>query len=126
VRQETGNGKGLEATAGAVARSERIEWLVAIVADELRHATEKFPPFNSAHEGKAVIEEELDELWEHVKADTAYGADAMREAVQVAAMAMRYVHDLATTMGPVSATEAAHTPPTPEVASDSPAGGAAR
>lgn len=86
--------------AAALSGDERTDWLVAIVRDELRHAREKFPPFNSPHEGKAVIEEELDELWEHVKANDGEGVEAMMEAVQIAAMAMRYVYDLATTQGP--------------------------
>ena len=64
------------------------------VCDELARALSRFPPFNSPHEGKAVIEEELDELWLHVKANSGRSEDAMCEAIQVAAMALRYVHDL--------------------------------
>ena len=34
---------------------------------ELTKARQSWPRFNSAHEGYAVIAEELDELWAHVK-----------------------------------------------------------
>lgn len=64
------------------------------VANELTKATERFPAFNSPHEGWAVIREELDELWEHVKANTATTFDARSEAIQVAAMALRFAVDL--------------------------------
>lgn len=67
---------------------------LALVADELSKALARFASFNSAHEGKAVIEEELDELWEHVKANTGVTDEARTEAIQVAAMALRYVIDL--------------------------------
>jgi hypothetical protein len=67
---------------------------LAITGNELMKARAKFPPFNSPHEGKAVIEEELDELWEHVKANTGTGSEAFWEAIQVAAMALRYAYDL--------------------------------
>jgi hypothetical protein len=67
----------------------------AAVAEASRAST-KFPPFNSAHEGYAIILEELDELKAHVwtnqkRRDIA----AMRqEAIQVAAMALRFVVDV--------------------------------
>lgn len=64
------------------------------VDEELSNAISRFPAFNSPHEGKAVIEEELDELWEHVKANTGRSKEARQEALQVAAMALRYVLDL--------------------------------
>jgi len=62
------------------------------VIDELRSATEKFGPFNNTHEGYAVILEELDELWDEVKKNSP--ERACEEAIQVAAMAMRFVYDL--------------------------------
>jgi hypothetical protein len=64
------------------------------IALEVERALGKFPPFNSPHEGKAVIEEELEELWDEIKADRGRQQDAMDEAVQIAAMAVRYVLDL--------------------------------
>ena len=60
-----------------------------ISAREARHA----PP-HSPHEAHSVIREELDELWEHVRADTGRSAEARREAVQIAATAIRYAAHL--------------------------------
>jgi hypothetical protein len=51
-------------------------------------ASAKFEPFFSAHEGYAVLREEVDELWEAIKANDF--AHARNEAIQVAAMALRY------------------------------------
>lgn len=63
---------------------------------EYKKAEEVFPPFNSAHEGYAVILEELDELKEHVfKQHHRRDKNKMRnEAKQVAAMAMRFMIDI--------------------------------
>jgi len=63
-------------------------------ARELRRATAMFAPFNSPHEGWAVIREELDELWEHVRANDGRSENARAEAIQLAAMALRYAVDL--------------------------------
>lgn len=64
------------------------------VHEELIFATEKFPrPHSSAHEGYAVILEELDELWDEVKHDGR--PEAMREeAKQVASSAIRFMVEL--------------------------------
>lgn len=53
---------------------------------------------NSAHEGYAVLLEELDELWEHVKTKQKNrDLHAMkREAIQIAAMAMRFAVECCT------------------------------
>lgn len=64
--------------------------------DEAERAADMWPAFNSAHEGYAVLTEEVDELKDHVwtnqkKRDLA----AMRkEAIQVAAMAIRFATDV--------------------------------
>lgn len=62
------------------------------VSLEVRNATEKWPPFNSAHEAYAVLAEEVDELWDHVKTNQKKRdlADMQKEAIQVAAMAVRF------------------------------------
>ena len=73
-------------------KTETFENLIKEVKEEYIKATSKFEPFNSAHEGYAVLLEEVDELWDEVKAD----ADPERlkeEAVQVAAMALRFLTD---------------------------------
>lgn len=67
--------------------------VLADVLDELAWARKTFPPFHSAHEGFAVLLEEVDELkaevWKH-PARRSPGA-MRREAVQVAAMALRFL-----------------------------------
>jgi hypothetical protein len=73
----------------------RIFWVTELAHTELYNALQRFPIFNSPHEGYAVILEEIDELWEHVKANDGETQKAMDEAVQVAAMALRFVYDLA-------------------------------
>lgn len=62
-----------------------------LVAAELDRASARFGAFNSTHEGYAVIAEELDELWDAVKKNDADHAAA--EAIQVAAMAVRFMRD---------------------------------
>lgn len=69
---------------------------------ELDRARAKFPKFNSAHEGLAVIEEEFLELRQEVFWGPTKGTDdpSMRsalmraEAVQLAAMALRFIEDV--------------------------------
>lgn len=73
---------------------ERTELVVNAVLEELRTASERFAPFNSAHEGYAVLLEEVDELWQEVKHGTT--RRQYEEAVQVAAMALRFLIDTAT------------------------------
>jgi len=66
--------------------AEAVERILA----ELRRAREKFPrPMNSPHEGFGVLREEVDELWEGVRG--LEGADMRAEAVQVGAMAIRFL-----------------------------------
>lgn len=63
-----------------------------LVVEELERARDAFPkPFNSMHEGYAVILEELDEAWAEIKGNNSVLARA--EMVQVAAMALRFLED---------------------------------
>lgn len=68
-----------------------------MVALELDDAQRRCPAFNSAHEGKACIDEEYDELWREIKndkRDPKVRATRMREeACQLAAMAVRLMVD---------------------------------
>lgn len=66
--------------------------------NEVKRATEvlQFPKFNSAHEGFAILLEEVEELKAHVWMNQSKrDIEAMRkEAVQVAAMALRFIVDV--------------------------------
>lgn len=73
----------------------RLDRVLADLRHEVLLAQAKHAPMHSPHEGWAVIREELDpELWEHVCHDTGRSPEARREALQVAAMGVRYVLDL--------------------------------
>lgn len=59
-------------------------------------AETKFGKFNSAHEGYAVLKEEFDELWEVIRlkqSNLDRKKNMREEAVQVAAMALRFLKD---------------------------------
>ena len=73
--------------------------MMSIVIDawnEYSRAARDFPPFTSAHEGYAILLEEVDELWDEVKKNPRErDYDKMRrEAIRVAAMALRFVKDV--------------------------------
>ncbi len=70
---------------------KRIEAFDAVQI-ELAEARTKFPDFNSKHEGFAVLWEEVDELWDEVK--TNHPHRAREEAIQVAAMAIKFLIDV--------------------------------
>lgn len=64
------------------------------VTFEFLRAVRRHAPMRGPHEGWAVIREEVDELWDLVKANNATGPAGREEAIQIAAMAMRYVLDV--------------------------------
>ena len=68
----------------------------ALVETEIICARGKHNPINSAHEGYAVILEELDEFWEQVrkKRINQDHSEMLSELVQVGAMAQRTAEDL--------------------------------
>lgn len=74
---------------------QRASWAVNDVWAELLKAIRKYPPFNGCHEGYAVLLEEVDELWTEVKVKQGErDVDALKaEAIQVAAMALRFYID---------------------------------
>lgn len=63
------------------------------IRNEYEKAIKKFGSFKNGHEGYAVILEEVDELWDEVKTKDGLGR-AKEEAIQVAAMALRFLTDL--------------------------------
>lgn len=76
----------------------KLEQAAADAFLEALNALENWPPMNSAHEGYAVLLEEVHELWEHVKTNQKkrYLADMRKEAIQVAAMALRFAAEVCT------------------------------
>lgn len=72
-----------------------------LVEDELARARAHreggaHKPMNSAHEGYAVLLEEVDELWEEVRKKTTERSNErmLEELVQIAAMAQRFAEDV--------------------------------
>ena len=69
--------------------------IFAEIQEELKRATLIHgSPFRSAHEGWAIIREEVDELWDEVKSDYRMITKMRREAIHVAAMALRFIQDV--------------------------------
>jgi NTP pyrophosphatase (non-canonical NTP hydrolase) len=67
------------------------------VKNEYQDARIKYKSFNSTHEGIAVIQEEVDELWDLVKKNKGYKIDnpqMIKECIQIAAMVYAFVEDL--------------------------------
>lgn len=69
---------------------------LALVAGEYRRAVALHRPMASAHEGFAVLAEEVHELWDEVRKRRGVRDPhaVMREAIQVAAMAVRLIEDV--------------------------------
>ena len=74
----------------------RFEYLLMDISNEAKLAMSKWSTWKNAHEGYAIILEELDELWEIVKMkQDKRDVNKMRsEAIQVAAMALRFAFDV--------------------------------
>lgn len=67
------------------------------VLDEFRKASEEYGRFHNAHEGYAVLLEEMDELWDAIKlkqSNPNREYQMQKEATRVAAMAIRFLHDV--------------------------------
>lgn len=70
------------------------EELLFAIHDEAARGRAKNGPHHSAHEAFAVLSEEVDELWDEVRRHN-HDHDAMaHEALQVAAMAVRFLQDV--------------------------------
>jgi phosphoglycolate phosphatase-like HAD superfamily hydrolase len=68
--------------------------ILHLIGIELADATKANGTFHNAHEGWAVLYEEVDELWEEVREKYPDEGKQLKEAVQSAAMAVRFIHDL--------------------------------
>lgn len=74
----------------------RLKECLTAAYNEAYTAMNEWPPFNSAHEGFAVLNEEFDELKAHVWINQKRrDISAMKkEAIQVAAMALRFAAEI--------------------------------
>jgi len=77
----------------------RLEDVLDRVCLELLHAQNRYPPFTSTMEAEAVLREEMDELTRairkgyHPEAPRRAGPPESHEALQLAAMAIRFLLD---------------------------------
>lgn len=60
--------------------------------DEFEAAREHHTPMNTAHEGYAVLLEEVEEMWDDIKKDDHVAA--RKEAIQVGAMTLALVSEI--------------------------------
>ena len=72
-----------------------LEDAVTEIVEEYITSTKNFGMFRSAHEGLAIIQEEFEEFkeavfWPHKE----HTGDARQEAIQLAAMALRFLVDI--------------------------------
>ena len=63
------------------------------MAVEVKRAREMYPRFNSTHEGYAILLEEVEELWDEIKQKQSDNLKLRTEAIQVGAMAIRFIQD---------------------------------
>lgn len=69
-----------------------LDFVINVIRHELKFAQKTFPPFNSMHEGYAIVQEELDEAWTNIKATDP--AKSTMEMIQVATTALRFILDV--------------------------------
>lgn len=80
-------------------KQDLMESNVESIVNECQNAMFNWPEFHSAHEGFAVLAEEVDELWEHVKTNhKKQDISKMKtECIQIAAMALRFATEICDT-----------------------------
>lgn len=64
------------------------------IATEYLRARIKHAPMHGAHEGYAIMLEEVDELWDEIKKREPSKAEMRKEAIQIAAMALAFVMEV--------------------------------
>lgn len=70
--------------------------LSLVLAEVLRAKRKHNADFHGAHEGYGIMLEEVDELWDEIKKQGGgVNLEAHKEAMQVAAMAVRYMVEVA-------------------------------
>lgn len=71
--------------------------VLQLIKTELLFTDSKCPKFNSTHEGFSVLKEKVDGLWAEIKKSKSYNTAnplMIDEAVQVAAMSIKFVENL--------------------------------
>ena len=79
------------------ARYHTMRWALNMIEEETENRMDQHRPMAGAHEGYGLILEELDELWDEVRLRKKDDPrlDQMRlEAIQVAAMLVRFIVDV--------------------------------
>jgi hypothetical protein len=71
-----------------------------LVRIELERAQTYFDDFHTYHQGFSVLKEEVDELWKKIMDKNPDRDEVRREAIHVAAMAIRFIVDLDTAANP--------------------------
>lgn len=66
---------------------------------ECLDATKNFGPFASAHEGYAIMLEEMNELWDAIKSKKSTPEEIKSEVIQIGAMAIRFLVDISKVRG---------------------------
>ena len=72
---------------------KRAAQALALISTEYERARAKFPPMSDPHQGYAVLLEEVDELWDEIKANSSNKRMA-EEAVQIGAMALAFLAEV--------------------------------
>lgn len=76
--------------------TKKLDYIIGLIKEEFETATIKWGRFNSLHEAYAIVLEEVNELWEEVKASQKNPSRikyTTKEAIQVAAMTIRLIYD---------------------------------
>lgn len=94
VAKTEGTFKRLKEENEKLKDKSEMDALLEEIKEEYKYAVVHFDEFNSAHEGYAVIKEELDELWDEVKKKCNSKKKMRKEALQIAAMGMRFIVDV--------------------------------
>lgn len=83
----------------SAAKNNLLETNINDIVAECQRAMFSWPEFNTAHEGYAVILEEVDELWDEVKKKPKNrdSAKVKAECIQIAAMALRFATEICDT-----------------------------
>lgn len=75
---------------------KKFEIILLDIMDEFKSATKRWGGFSSLHEAYAIVLEEVNELWDEVKAAQKNPSRikfAREEAIQVATMSIRLIYD---------------------------------